>query len=158
MASNIMTSVMTIHGNGKIYSTGHNGLVGQKSGSLITVDAALEQGKDVFVVPGRINDCKSRGCNQLIKNGAYLFENIYDIFDVLKVSHSVDDGASQKKNYYLATKEKIVYAKLSLEPKHINCLAQETGLPVATIIRIVMNLEMKHIIRQTAHNYYVVNV
>ena len=45
---------------------------GARSGSLITADQGLEQGKDIFALPGRITDCMSRGCNDLISQGACL--------------------------------------------------------------------------------------
>lgn len=51
----------------------------EKSGALITVDFALEQGKNVYVVPGNINSYKSKGTNELIKNGAFVYTSIKDI-------------------------------------------------------------------------------
>lgn len=51
----------------------------EKSGALITVDYALEQGKNVYVVPGNINSYKSKGTNELIKNGAFVYTSIKDI-------------------------------------------------------------------------------
>lgn len=54
----------------------------KKSGSLITADQAMEQGRDVFVVPGRIGDLLSEGCNSLIKEGAYILTGIQDIMDM----------------------------------------------------------------------------
>ncbi len=58
----------------------------KKSGSLITVDQALEQGKDVYVVPGRIGDELSEGCNELIKNGAFVMTEPDDIVECIRVS------------------------------------------------------------------------
>lgn len=51
----------------------------EKSGALITVDYALEQGKNVYVVPGNIDSYKSKGTNELIKNGAFVYTSIKDI-------------------------------------------------------------------------------
>lgn len=53
----------------------------KKSGTLITVDFALEQGKEVFVVPGNITSCNSEGANELIKQGAKLVSNVEDIIN-----------------------------------------------------------------------------
>lgn len=129
---------------------------GEKSGSLITVDCALEQGKDVYAVPGRITDSQSRGCNALIKNGAFLLEDAKDILDALGIDCKDNENMKKSENKYsLATDEKIVYARLGLVPKHIDSIVYETGLPVERIMRIILNLEMKNIIRKTGNNYYV---
>lgn len=128
---------------------------GEKSGSLITADCALEQGKDVYAVPGRITDSMSTGCNTLIKNGAALYDNIYEILDMLSIERDDNSKPECEKNYFLATDEKIVYASLCFEPKHISRIAAETKKPVEDIMRTVLHLETRHIIRQTANNYYV---
>lgn len=52
----------------------------EKSGSLITVDYGLEQGKDIFAVPGNINSSNSKGTNKMILEGAKIFTNVEDIF------------------------------------------------------------------------------
>lgn len=52
----------------------------EKSGSLITVDYALEQVKDIFAVPGNINSSNSKGTNKMILEGAKIFTNVEDIF------------------------------------------------------------------------------
>lgn len=53
----------------------------QKSGALITVEFGLEQGKDIFAVPGDINKPQSKGCNMLIKDGAKLVLSEQEILD-----------------------------------------------------------------------------
>lgn len=131
---------------------------GERSGSLITVDCALEQGKDVFAVPGRVTDQQSRGCNCLIKNGASIFESIDDILDAINVTYFSNIATVKKSNIALATDEKIVYAELGFEPKHINSLARETKMPVEVVMRILINLELRHIVRQTTGNYFVVDL
>ena len=63
----------------------------KKSGSLITVDAALEQNKEVMVVPGRIGDSLSEGCNDLIKLGAAVITRPEDILDIEEIRRKLDD-------------------------------------------------------------------
>ncbi len=63
----------------------------KKSGSLITVDAALEQNKEVMVVPGRIGDSLSEGCNNLIKLGAAVITRPEDILDIEAVRRKLDN-------------------------------------------------------------------
>ena len=120
-----------------------------------TADCALEQGKDVYAVPGRITDSMSIGCNTLIKNGAALYDNIYEILDMFSIERDDNGKPECEKNNFLATDEKIVYANLCFEPKHISRIAAETQKPVEDIMRTVLHLETRHIIRQTANNYYV---
>ena len=55
-----------------------------KSGALITVDFAIEQGKDVFAIPGNINSIFSNGTNQILKEGAKLTNNVMDILEELR--------------------------------------------------------------------------
>lgn len=65
---------------------------GEKSGTLITVDMALEQGRDVFAVPGRITDRCSRGCNELIRNGAGLATGIQTLLQELEIGRRSGHG------------------------------------------------------------------
>ena len=74
----------------------------EKSGSLITAELALEQGKDVFAVPGRITDMLSSGCNHLIQSGAFPLLCIDDILDYFGMKHGKIQGIQEKKQKGLA--------------------------------------------------------
>ncbi len=108
----------------------------KKSGTLITVSFGLEYGKNIYAVPGRIDDALSEGCNYLIREGAKLTVSAADIIEDIKtVLPAKKKGNSVQKcrNYeflknILATNEKMVYASLRLRPKHIEEIQEETGL------------------------------
>lgn len=140
----------------------------KKSGSLITVDMALDQGKDVYVIPGRLDDPLSEGCNNLIKMGAKVVTCVDDILedfglnntDLLDENKSSEHDESLNKfnkenKNVLASDEKIVYACLRLEPKHINEIICETQLGFSEVIRILFSLEEKDMIVQVRNNQYV---
>lgn len=126
----------------------------EKSGSLITIDMGLEQGKNIYAVPGRMFDELSKGCNNLIKMGAKLVSEPIDILEDFLINY--ENCENELKNYdkLLETNEKIVYACLSFIPKHMNEIAGETNLSIVELSQILLNLELKNYIRETRKNYY----
>lgn len=86
----------------------------EKSGSLITADMGLEQGKNIYSVPGRIGDRLSSGCNNLIKMGAKPVTGPEDILEDYGIDYKNCNNSLKKNDKLLETKEKIVYACLSL--------------------------------------------
>jgi DNA processing protein len=127
-----------------------------KSGSLITVDMALEQGKDVFALPGRICDDLSQGCNSLIKMGAEIINSPEDILIHYHIDSRQNGMEIKKNDNKLETKEKMVYANLSCIPKHVSQIVEQTGLNASEIMEVLLCLELKEYIKQTTKNYYVI--
>lgn len=127
----------------------------EKSGSLITVDMGLEQGKEIYALPGKITDRLSSGCNNLIKMGAKLVTTPYDILEDLYQNFLEKQSDNKKNNKILETYGKIVYASLCLEPKHIETIITETELPVECVLEQLLILELQGLVRQTLKNYYV---
>jgi len=126
---------------------------GSKSGALITAECALEQGREVFAVPGNIFNSGTKGAHSLIKQGAKLVENCEDIIeeisclrDLLPLSLAVKSSGEVK----LSQEEERVYNLLSFEPIHIDLISKESGLPISRVSPVLMNLEMKGKIRQVA--------
>ncbi len=127
----------------------------EKSGSLITVDIGLDQGKTIYAVPGRVSDELSFGCNNLIKMGAKLVTSPKDIIEDFSVNYVNTQKDNEKIDNLLETNEKIVYASLSLQGKHINEIACETNISIIELTNILINLEIKNYIKEIRNNYYV---
>ena len=127
----------------------------EKSGSLITADLGLEQGKDIYAIPGRPADPLSAGCNNLIKMGAKLVATPQDVLEELMPDYKGGVQNNKKENNFLELNEEIVYSSLCLEPKHIEEIANSTGLPVSDLAEILFNLSMRGLIKQTSKNYYI---
>ena len=127
----------------------------EKSGSLITVDMGLEQGRDIFTLPGRVTDKLSEGCNNLIKMGAKPVTNPNEILEDLLPNHVEKRTESKKNINLLEEKAKVVYANLSLEPRHIEEISMDTNLPIDQLMEQLFDLELRGYARQTMKNYYV---
>lgn len=128
----------------------------EKSGSLITVGQGLEEGRDIFALPGRCSDPLSRGCNRIIRQGAVLVEAPEQILEEYSFFKGDTLRKNKKKHISLETKEKIVYSRLSLEPKHLNTLVEETGWSVSEVMKVLLDLELSGRIRDAGGGYYVI--
>ena len=125
-----------------------------KSGSLITVDCGLEQGREIFAVPGRNTDSLSRGCNRLIRQGAGIVTCPEDILDFFQIPVKKTEGVDEKKKNGLAKKEKMVYSCLDLQPKYIDRIVEDSGLSLGECLTLLLELELGGHIIQTAGHYY----
>lgn len=126
----------------------------ERSGSLITVDMALEQGKDVFALPGRVGDKLCEGCNRLIQNGAGILLEPDDILDFLQISHKKDTNLSNSNKIALATDENKVYSCLDFTPMHMEMIVKHTGFSIGKVMKCLLKLELSGFIKQTTPNYY----
>ncbi|MBS6397035.1 MAG: DNA-processing protein DprA [Clostridiales bacterium] len=124
----------------------------EKSGALITADFALEQGKDVYAVPGRIGDPMSRGCLNLIRQGAGLADSPGAILDALGISENLH---KDMKKILLAKDENIVYSWIRLQPISLDELVHRTRFPVQQTLSILVGLELKGCIQEVRKNEYV---
>lgn len=130
---------------------------GKKSGALITATLALEQNREVFAVPGNIDNPKSIGTNELIKQGAKLVASADDVLEELKPQ--LRQFIEREKNNVQAlnlTDEEVKFLNyLSHEPKHIDKIALEAGRSTAEVLSILLSLELKDIIKQLAGKMFV---
>jgi len=127
---------------------------GAQSGALITVRYALDQGRDVFAVPGQIFSRMSEGTNQLIRDGAGLVTCGQDILDALNLSAV----ASQQEIQAALPDDPIEAAMLRLvsyDPQHIDELGRQCELPIATVSATLALLELKGLVRQAGSMHYV---
>lgn len=129
-----------------------------KSGSLITADLALSQGKDVFVIPGRVGDALSEGCNNLVKQGACLVTSPEEILGYYGVVYENKTENFRNINIFLERREKMVYASLSLEPKHFNVLTRELDMGSVEVMRCILTLLKHGLIKEIGNHYYIRNV
>lgn len=127
----------------------------EKSGSLITADLGLEQGKEIFAVPGMITSSLSLGCNQLIRQGASVVTAIEDILEFFQINQKQNRNLDEKNENGLAKKEKMLYSCLDFHPKFLDQLVVESGLPVEEVMGILLELEWKGFLLQPASHYYV---
>lgn len=133
----------------------------EKSGTLITVDMALEQGKEVLVVPGRITDALSRGCNRLVKQGAGIVTSLEDIISLLpegqKHTGRIDIEEKTVKLSFANELEKRVYGLLDFAPKNIEQIWQEYGIKKITLpelMQILMELCLKETAATAGSSYW----
>ena len=126
----------------------------EKSGSLITADFALEQGKDVWAVPGRITDDLSKGCLGLIRQGAGVAESPEVILEALGISDKKAALPEKNKKILLAKEEDIVYSWIRLQPASLEELVRRTGFPASRVLAVLTGLELRGLIREIQKNHY----
>ncbi len=141
---------------------------GLESGALITADLANEYGKNVFAVPGNVDNPQSRGCHKLIRNGeASLIENFNDALDIMDCGlFSGDDclrdgefeydlsDSDEADSGVLTGNEKIVYDSLNESEKSFDELVLATQLDAGVLISTLMMLELKLIILKNPDKTY----
>lgn len=117
----------------------------EKSGSLITARYALEQGREVFAVPGNITQAASRGSNGLIKQGAKLVDCVEDILEELPEQPPSAEGgqAPQPRSFALTPREAAIYELLAAAPLHIDDIIARTELTAAEVSSMLLHLELK---------------
>ncbi len=121
------------------------------SGSLITVGYALEQGKEVFAVPGNITSRNSRGTNDLIRKGARLVESAKDVIEELSPQIRgilrEDRTVSERSLPQMTDGEKKLFDCLDNEPKHIDTIIRETEKSSSEALSILLSLELKGVVK-----------
>lgn len=128
-----------------------------KSGSLITAAHALDQGKDVFALPGPIDSPFSRGTHRLLKEGAQMAEGAEDILQSISFVPPGEKSAGEGKGEKVPEdeKEREVYALLSSVPLELESLNRRTKMGVASLLSLLTSLELGGWIERLSGNRFV---
>lgn len=125
------------------------------SGALITAEFAVDQGRDVFAVPGPVTDPRSRGAHALIRDGACLVEEAEDILAALGVLTATADPQLILPDPSLTEDELALQRLLGPQPRAVDDLIAESGVPTARVSAALMLLELKGLARKATGTTYV---
>ncbi|MFA5410572.1 MAG: DNA-processing protein DprA [Candidatus Omnitrophota bacterium] len=125
----------------------------KNSGALITADFALEQGRDVFALPGKVDANTSFGTNELIKQGAKLVSCVEDIaeefnFSIKKEGIKIEMANKSITSKDLAGEESLLYNLIHNQPLHLDAILEKAALNISQVSQILLNLEIRKLIRQ----------
>jgi DNA processing protein len=143
---------------------------GLNSGALITAGAALDSGREVMAVPGKVDSPLSKGTHRLLKQGAKLIESVEDVIETLgyiteRLKSHVSAAASQAEERVgrplfdisqlkLSPDEKVTYGCLDKEPKHIEQIIAVADLPPGSIHSALVSLRLKGLIEQLPGSFF----
>lgn len=122
---------------------------GIKSGALITANAAVDQGRSVYAIPGRIDWPQSAGSNALLQQGAKLVscaQNILEDFSLLFREPPALTDPPEPKN--LSSEQKKIFSALGSEAVYLDVVASKTKLPVASISSLLLSMELEGHVKQ----------
>ncbi len=132
-----------------------------RSGSLITARMALEQGREVFAIPGSIHNPLARGCHQLIREGAKLVETAEDIVEELGALAGVgempveDEALVDQGSQALDSDYQLLFACLGYDPIEIDSLVTQSGLTAETVSSMLLLLELEGQVASLSGGRYV---
>ncbi|EMP54596.1 DNA protecting protein DprA [Marinobacter santoriniensis NKSG1] len=133
---------------------------GLKSGSLISARLALEQGREVFAIPGSVHSPVARGCHHLIKQGARLVETVDDVLEELGTWWSLQPTVTEKPEAAegpdlsaLAKREIAVFRALGYDPVSTDALASATGLSADQLMQSLLLLELQGLVASAPGGY-----
>jgi len=140
---------------------------GDRSGAAISARLAMEQGREVFAVPGRIDSKNSRGCHQLIRDGATLVRSVDDVLEQLgplvcpvprdAVSGEAGETIKHPAELKLSDQERSILQAIRSEPTGFDDIMQQTGLPASRLLSTISVLEVRRLIRRLSSTSFVRN-
>lgn len=124
----------------------------ENSSSLITCDFALEQGKSIFACPSRVGDNLGKGCNNLIKQGAYILTSPEDVMEHLNVkNYEADKKIDLSQFDYF---EKLIIDTIKDDTLHVDQIVEKTKLPINKVLNTLMSLELMGFVESNINNHY----
>jgi DNA processing protein len=131
-----------------------------QSGALITARHAMEQGREVFAVPGPVDSRTSRGCHKLIRDGAKLVETADDVLEelgplVAPAARADGTAVHHPAELLLNDTEQRVLAAVSGSPTAVDQVIADSGLPTPQVLAALSVLEMRRLIKRISGNYVV---
>lgn len=130
----------------------------EKSGSLITAECALEQGKTVYAVPGAVTDSLSTGCNKLIYDGAgiaYCPEAVLGEWGLWESGSDNDRKTVQIDNLPLASDLKLLYSILDSRPVSFESIVRKSGIDSKKVSSSLVELVLMGYAREIGKHYYI---
>ncbi|HEU0164920.1 MAG TPA: DNA-processing protein DprA [Thermomicrobiales bacterium] len=126
----------------------------EKSGALITVDFAADQGRDVFAVPGPLGAERSAGCNRILRDGARLVRSADDVLEDLRLRGQAREVEVQQA-LPLGEDERRVLAVLTGEPMHIDDICEQANLSTPLVSAHLITMELQGLVRNAGAQHYV---
>ena len=129
---------------------------GNKSGAILTALNAVDQNRDVFAVPGRINDLQSVGANRLIRNGATPVSCGAEIIREInpRLFHPLQP-VKKSISIELTDQEQMILEVLGQDPVHIDALAHSVDMDIKSLLEILLKLELKNVVQQIGGKQFV---
>ena len=124
-----------------------------RSGALITVDFAADQGREIFALPGAVNAANSAGCNRILREGARLVRSAEDILEDLQISRCHEAVAIQQA-LPLSEDDRRLLAVVSSVPQHVDDLALLSDATVSETLARLMTLELQGLVRNAGAQHY----
>jgi len=127
---------------------------GRKSGALITVGFALDQGREVFAVPGNIVSRSSAGCNRLIHDGAKMVLGVEDVLEELNLT-MIEHQAQARAVLPADQTEAQLLELISDAPTHVDDICQQSRLPIQRVSSTLAMMELKGMVRQVGGMHFI---
>ncbi|MDA0920695.1 MAG: DNA-processing protein DprA [Planctomycetota bacterium] len=132
----------------------------RKSGALHTARHAMEQGREVMAIPGRIDSFASDGCNDLIRDGATLIRNVDDVIEALgplvePVQTEDQQEVRSPRELTLSTQERLILDMVTSEPQHLDEIIRTAEIGSSRVLATLTVLEMKRMVKRLPGGFLV---